>query len=82
MLKYEEELKQLTKRGTVDTAEVVDFLTKTSIIKDKELYISFLIFIEQASHNGYLDAFEFVVAQQKIKEELNSKEGQLNEPRK
>lgn len=73
-MKYNEDLKQLTKRGTVDTAEVVDFLNKTGIIKDKELYISFLIFIEQASHNGYLDAFEFVVAQQKKKEELTKQE--------
>lgn len=82
MLKYEEELKQLTKRGTVDTAEVVDFLNKTGILKDKELYISFLIFIEQASHNGYLDAFEFVVAQQKLKDEHNKKGEELDEPTK
>lgn len=68
MLKYEKDLKQLTKRGTVDTAEVVEFLAKTGILKDKELYITFLIYLERASHNGYLDAFEFVVEQQKKKE--------------
>lgn len=66
MNRFEEELSKITKRGNIDTAEVVDFLHKTGILKNKGLYLTFLLFMEQCNHNGYLDAFEFIKEQQEM----------------